>query len=327
MLVFERLNRLFPVWAILISVIAAWQPGWFTGFAPQIKLLLAIIMFAMGLTLSRDDFLGVIRSPIPVALGVILQFSVMPVAALLVSWSLGLSPELTTGMVLVGATAGGTASNVMTWLANGNVALSVSMTLTSTVVSVAATPLLTSLLVGQTVDVPVAGMFLSIAKLVIGPIVLGVVFHQFLGNRINRVEPVLASLAMFAIVFIVAIVVGLNADRLATLGPLVALAVVLHNMIGLTTGYGVARLFGFGEKTARTVAIEVGMQNSGLAVALANQFFTATAALPGALFSIWHNVSGSILAGFWKRRPVDHFETDPSVSADSPGADEMGKGV
>ncbi|OEY65406.1 bile acid:sodium symporter family protein [Marinobacter sp. X15-166B] len=306
---FERLNRLFPVWALLFALCAVWQPDWFTGLASSIKVLLALIMFTMGLTLSRDDFLGVLRAPLPVVVGLILQFTVMPLAALLVSWSLNLSPELTTGMVLVGATAGGTASNVMAWLANGNVALSVSMTLVSTVVSVAATPLLTALLVGQTVDVPVAGMFMSIAQLVIAPIAVGVIVHHFLGMHIRQVEPALASVAMFAIVLIIAIVVALNAGRLATLGPLVALAVVLHNMIGLAGGYNISRLLGFDKRTARTIAIEVGMQNSGLAVALANQFFTAATALPGALFSIWHNVSGSILAGYWKRHPLDEAQT------------------
>ncbi|GHB10840.1 bile acid:sodium symporter family protein [Modicisalibacter luteus] len=305
---FERLNRLFPVWAILFAILAAWQPGWFTSLAGQIKLLLAIIMFAMGLTLSRHDFLGVVRAPLPVAVGVVLQFTVMPVAALAVSWVLGLDAALTTGMVLVGATAGGTASNVMTWLAGGHVALSVSMTLVSTLISVVATPLLAWLLVGQSVDVPVAGMFMSIAQLVIAPIALGVIIHHFLGQQIRRVEPLLATIAMAAIVLIIAIVVGLNAGRLATLGPLVTVAVILHNAIGLAGGYGVGRLLGFDQRVARTIAIEVGMQNSGLAVALANQFFSATAALPGALFSVWHNVSGSLLAGYWKRRPVTDAE-------------------
>ncbi|SFH30054.1 bile acid:sodium symporter family protein [Modicisalibacter xianhensis] len=316
MSIFERLNRLFPVWAILFAILAAWQPGWFTSLAGQIKLLLAIIMFAMGLTLSRHDFLGVLRAPLPVAVGVVLQFTVMPVAALAVSWALGLDAALTTGMVLVGATAGGTASNVMTWLAGGHVALSVSMTLVSTLISVVATPLLTWLLVGQSVEVPVAGMFMSIAQLVIAPIALGVVVHHFLGQQIRRVEPLLATVAMAAIVLIIAIVVGLNAGRLATLGPLVAVAVILHNAIGLAGGYGVGRLLGFDQRVARTIAIEVGMQNSGLAVALANQFFSASAALPGALFSVWHNVSGSLLAGYWKRRPVTDAEGGARPIAD-----------
>ncbi len=304
MSIFERLNRLFPVWAILFALVAMLQPSLFTGLAGQIQLLLALIMFCMGLTLSKGDFLGVVRAPLPVVVGVVLQFLIMPLVALLVSVSLGLGAELTTGMVLVGATAGGTASNVMTWLAGGRVALSVSMTLVSTLASVILTPLIAWLLVGQAVEVPVWGMLGSIAQLVLAPIAAGVVVHHFLGTQISRIESALATLAMAAIVVIIAIVVALNAGRLATLGPLVALAVIAHNGLGLAGGYWVGRLCGFDERTARTVAIEVGMQNSGLAVALANQFFTATAALPGALFSVWHNVSGSLLAGYWKRRPV-----------------------
>ncbi|MHB0776229.1 bile acid:sodium symporter family protein [Halomonas sp. WWR20] len=301
---FERLNRLFPLWAILLAAIAAWQPDVFTGLAGLIQPLLALIMFAMGLTLAKEDFMRVARQPLPVAVGLVLQFSIMPLAALAVSWALDLDAALTAGMVLVGATAGGTASNVITWLAGGNVALSVSMTMVSTLVSVVATPLLSWLLVGQSVEVPVAGMLLSIAKLVIAPIALGVIIHQFLGRHIQRAESGLATLAMAAIVVIIAIVVALNAGRLATLGPLVALAVIAHNALGLAGGYWVGRLCGFDIRTSRTLAIEVGMQNSGLAVALASQFFTATAALPGALFSVWHNVSGSLLAGYWKRRPA-----------------------
>lgn len=301
---FERFNRLFPVWAVLLAVVAAVVPDWFTGLAGQIKLLLMVIMFAMGLTLSGSDFARVVKSPAPIAVGVVLQFLIMPLAALAISRVLSLSPELTVGMVLVGATAGGTSSNVMTWLAGGRVALSVSMTMVSTLISVVATPLLTLLLVGKSVDVPAAGMLLSIAQLVVGPIVMGVVVHHLLGKRIKAVEPALASLAMLSIVLIIAIVVALNAGRLATLGPIVALAVIAHNGVGLAGGYALAKAMRFDERTARTIAFEVGLQNSGLAVALANQFFTASAALPGALFSVWHNVSGSLLAGWWKRRPL-----------------------
>lgn len=302
---FERFNRLFPVWAVLLAVVAAFQPQLFTGLAGSIKTLLVVIMFAMGLTLSKADFARVVKSPAPIAVGVVLQFLIMPLAALAISRLLGLSDALTIGMVLVGATAGGTSSNVMTWLAGGRVALSVSMTMVSTLLSVVATPLLTLLLVGESVDVPVAGMLTSIAQLVVAPILIGVIVNHWLGERIARIEPALASLAMLAIVVIIAIVVALNAGRLATLGPVVALAVIAHNAIGLAGGYGLARALRFDERTARTIAFEVGLQNSGLAVALANQFFSATAALPGALFSVWHNVSGSLLAGAWKRRPAE----------------------
>jgi BASS family bile acid:Na+ symporter len=239
-----------------------------------------------------------------IAAGVLLQFLIMPLAALLVSNVLGLSRELTVGMVLVGSTAGGTSSNVMTWLAGGRVALSISMTMASTLISVVATPLLTFLLVGQTIDVPVIGMLTSIAQLVVAPVIIGVAVHHFCGPQLKKAEPALASLAMVSIVLIIAIVVALNAGRLVTLGPIVALAVIAHNSIGLACGYWLARALGFDIRTARTISFEVGLQNSGLAVALAHQFFSATAALPGALFSIWHNVSGSILAGYWKRRPI-----------------------
>lgn len=302
MATFERINRLFPVWAILLAVIAAFVPEFFTGLAGDIKTLLVVIMFAMGLTLTKGDFARVVKSPKPIAVGVLLQFLVMPLAALLISRLLNLSTELTIGMVLVGATAGGTSSNVMTWLAGGHVALSVSMTMVSTLISVFATPLLTLLLLGQSIDVPVMGMLMSIGQLVVIPIMLGVVIHHFLGTHIQRVEPALATLAMASIVLIIAIVVALNAGRLTTLGPIVALAVIAHNGIGLAAGYGLARLLRFDTRTARTIAFEVGLQNSGLAVTLANQFFSAGAALPGALFSVWHNVSGSLLAGYWKHR-------------------------
>ncbi|WP_110666471.1 bile acid:sodium symporter family protein [Salinicola halophilus] len=313
---FERINRLFPVWAVLLAAIAAFQPQLFVGLKGDIQTLLIVIMFAMGLTLTRDDFARVIKAPKPIAVGVILQFLLMPLAALLVSRVLDLGPELTTGMVLVGATAGGTSSNVMAWLAGGHVALSVTMTMVSTLISVAATPFLTWLIVGQTIDVPVLGMLLSIAKLVIAPIALGVIVHHLLGRHIRRIEPALATLAMAAIVVIIAIVVALNAGNLATLGPIVALAVIAHNGIGLAGGYWASRALGFDVRTARTIAFEVGLQNSGLAVTLANQFFTAGAALPGALFSVWHNVSGSLLAGYWKRRGVAGAPQEKTPSAD-----------
>ncbi|WP_448128165.1 bile acid:sodium symporter family protein [Salinicola sp. NYA28a] len=318
MIMFERINRLFPVWAVLLAVVAAFAPQLFVGLKGDIKTLLVVIMFAMGLTLTREDFARVIKAPKPIAVGVILQFLIMPVAALLVSRVLGLSPELTTGMILVGATAGGTSSNVMTWLAGGHVALSVSMTMVSTVISVVATPFITWLLVGQSIDVPVLGMLMSIAQLVIAPIALGVIVHHLLGARIRKIEPALATLAMAAIVLIIAIVVALNAGNLATLGPIVAIAVIAHNGIGLAAGYWLSRALGFDIRTARTIAFEVGLQNSGLAVTLANQFFTAGAALPGALFSVWHNVSGSVLAGYWKQRGIAErgatSETSESIS-------------
>ncbi|UTF59604.1 bile acid:sodium symporter family protein [Gilvimarinus sp. DA14] len=299
---FHQFNRLFPLWAILLGTLGYLLPATFTPMAPGIAWLLALVMFAMGLTLSAADFARVVRTPRPILLGLALQFTVMPLAALAVSRLLGLSAELTTGMVLVGSAAGGTASNVIAWLAGGRVALSVSMTLASTLASVVLTPFITWLLLKNTVEINTLGMLASIAKIVVAPVLLGVALHHFIAKTIKRLEPMLASIAVALIALIIAIVVALNAGRLASIGALVLLAVVLHNGVGLLGGYWLARALLFDEPTCRTIAIEVGMQNSGLAVALAQQFFTATAALPGALFSVWHNVSGSVLASWWKKR-------------------------
>ncbi|MCP8900622.1 bile acid:sodium symporter family protein [Gilvimarinus xylanilyticus] len=299
---FHHFNRLFPLWAILLGTLGYLFPATFTPMAPGIAWLLALVMFAMGLTLSAADFARVVRTPRPILLGLALQFTVMPLAALAVSRFLGLSAELTTGMVLVGSAAGGTASNVIAWLAGGRVALSVSMTLASTLASVVLTPFITWMLLKNTVEINTLGMLASIAKIVVAPVLVGVAVHHFTAKTIKRLEPMLASIAVALIALIIAIVVALNAGRLASIGALVLLAVVLHNGMGLLGGYWLARALRFDEPTCRTIAIEVGMQNSGLAVALAQQFFTATAALPGALFSVWHNVSGSLLASWWRKR-------------------------
>jgi BASS family bile acid:Na+ symporter len=298
----QTFNRLFPLWAILLGALGFYFPAMFTPLSSAIAWLLALVMFAMGLTLSTADFYRVAREPKPILLGLTLQFTLMPLAALAVSRLLGLSVELTTGMVLVGTVAGGTASNVITWLAGGRVALSVSMTLTATLASVVLTPLLTWLLLRNTVEINTLGMLWGIAKIVVAPVLMGVLLHHFFAAGIKRLEPALASIAVILISVIIAIVVALNAGRLASIGALVLVAVVLHNSIGLTAGYWLARLLKFDEATCRTIAIEVGMQNSGLAVALAQQFFSASAALPGALFSVWHNVSGSLLASWWRRK-------------------------
>ncbi|SPJ35351.1 bile acid:sodium symporter family protein [Kushneria phyllosphaerae] len=301
---FEQINRFFPLWALGAALLAALFPDTLVSFKAWVPPLLALIMFTMGLTLSRHDFARVARSPRAVMIGIGLQYALMPAAAFAISHLLGLAPELAVGMMLVGATSGGTASNVMTWLAGGNVALSISMTLISTLLSIVMTPLLVWLWMGASIDVPVGGMLWSIAKLVIVPIVLGTVVNHFMATTIRRIEPALATIAMAAIVTIIAIVVALNAGRLATLGPVIALAVVLHNGCGLIGGFWLSRLAGLNERDCRAVAIEVGMQNSGLAVSLATKFFPAAAALPGALFSVWHNISGSILAAYWKKRPA-----------------------
>lgn len=279
-------------------------PSVFVDLKSQIVLLLTIIMLAMGLTLKPKDFLNVVTNKKAIGIGLILQFSVMPLAALLVSLLLGFDPMLTIGMVLVGSVAGGTSSNVMCYLAKGDVALSITMTSISTLLGVVLTPLLVKLLAGQSVDVPAMSMLMSLVKIVLVPVSIGLLCNVLLHSVTEKLEPVLPLISMVAIVMIIAIVVALNASQLATIGPIVALAVILHNSIGLASGYWICRALGFNESICRTVAFEVGLQNSGLATALAMKFFTPASAVAGTIFSIWHNLSGSLLAGYWAKRPL-----------------------
>jgi BASS family bile acid:Na+ symporter len=264
-----RITALFPLWALL-GVLLAWlAPGWLVPLKTAIVPLLGLVMFAMGVTLTGEDFLTVLRRPFPVALGVALQFLLMP----LVAWGLarltGLPPQLAIGLILVGCSPGGTASNVICYLAKGDVALSITLTTVSTLLAIVATPLLTLLYAGETVPVPATGMLLTILKVIFIPVLLGVLVNHFFHRPLAAVRDFFPVVSVAAIVLIIAIIVALN-----------------HAQV----------------RECRTLAIEVGMQNSGLAVALAVKYFSATAALPGALFSIWHNLSGALLAGLWSRR-------------------------
>jgi BASS family bile acid:Na+ symporter len=202
----------------------------------------------------------------------------------------------------VGASPGGTASNLVCFLARGDLALSITLTSVSTLLAIIATPLLTWIYVGQEVPVPVLDMLISIFQVVLLPVGLGVLVNSLIGHRLAPLQQLFPLLSVLAIVFIIAIVVALNRANLAQAGLLVALAVMLHNAVGLAAGYWLGLLASGDRRTARTLAIEVGMQNSGLAVALAVKYFSAAAALPGALFSIWHNLSGSLLAAYWSGR-------------------------
>ncbi|MBY8315452.1 bile acid:sodium symporter family protein [Vibrio fluvialis] len=300
----RTITQLFPLWAVLFSLCAYFFPSVFVDLKSQIVPLLTIIMLAMGLTLKPKDFLNVVTNKKAIGIGLILQFSVMPLAALLVSLLLGFDPMLTIGMVLVGSVAGGTSSNVMCYLAKGDVALSITMTSISTLLGVVLTPLLVKLLAGQSVDVPAMSMLMSLVKIVLMPVSIGLLCNVLLHSLTEKLEPVLPLISMVAIVMIIAIVVALNASQLATIGPIVALAVILHNSIGLASGYWICRALGFNESICRTVAFEVGLQNSGLATALAMKFFTPASAVAGTIFSIWHNLSGSLLAGYWAKRPL-----------------------
>ena len=298
----SRLTKLFPILAIAVAATGALRPDSFVAAQFMIIPLLASIMFMMGLTLTRDDAQRIARDPRPVAVGVALQFLLMPILALTLAKLLQLSTPLTVGMVLVGSCAGGTASNVICFLARGDVALSVSMTFVSTLIGVVATPLLSQFYLAEQVAVDELAMIESLLQIVFVPVISGFCFRAVLPRLSAALQPALPLFSVICILLIIGIVVALNAPQLRGIGPLIVLAVILHNALGIAGGFTLSRLFGFDLKQSQTIAIEVGMQNSGLAAALSLQFFSATAALPATLFSIWHNISGALLAGHWGRK-------------------------
>lgn len=314
----SRLTTLFPLWAILLSGAAFFFNEPFSSLASWIIPLLAGVMFTMGLTLRAADFKRILEDPRPILVGVLLQFILMPLLAVVLAKMFGLSNQLTAGLVLVGCCAGGTASNVISYLARADLALSISMTVCSTLVGVVATPLLTGFYLATTINVDTIGMLVSIIQIVLIPVLAGITLSHFFPELIRPLTPALPALSILIILTIIAIVVALNSDSLLEVGALTLVAVVLHNLGGMCGGFYLSRLMGFDTRQSHTIAIEVGMQNSGLGVALALEFFSATAALPGALFSVWHNISGSLLASQWsrKRESLDYLLQDERLRPD-----------
>ena len=268
--------------------------------------LLGVIMFGMGLTLKVEDFRVVFTRPKDVLVGCLAQFTVMPLLAFALSRLFGLDEALTIGVILVGCCPGGTASNVITYLAKGDLALSVGMTATSTLLAPLLTPLLVLLLVGETVDVNVVGMLLSILWVVILPIVLGLLVKRLLPKATEQATAYLPAVSTIAICLIVMIVIAANAHKLLAGGWIVILVVMLHNILGLTVGYLIGLMLKMTPAKRRAISVEVGMQNSGLASSLATLHFAAfpMATVPGAIFSVWHNISGAVVARFFARQKM-----------------------
>lgn len=289
-------GKYMSVIALVVAAVSLLFPPSFTWAAPHITLLLGIVMFGMGLTLKLNDFKEVFRRPRDVFIGFILQFTIMPLVALALVKIFKLPTQLAVGVILVGTCPGGTSSNVMTYLAKGDVALSVCMTMVSTILAPIMTPLLTLWLAGQWIAVSFSAMFLSIVQVVILPIVLGLIVHKIFGDKTTEFNKILPLVSVIAINLIIGAVVGVNSHQIMTTGILVGLVVILHNMCGYGLGFLGAKVLGMNTAKRNAVAIEVGMQNSGLAVSLATAHFSPMAAIPGAIFSVWHNFSGSIVA-------------------------------
>lgn len=300
------MTNMMAVWVILLTVIALIYPNLFIWIAPYITILLGVIMFTMGLTLSIDDFKEIFKQPIKVIVLALAQYLVMPIIAVSLVFLFNLPPEIAIGVILVGSSPGGTSSNVMTFLAKGNVALSVAATTVTTLLAPIVTPSLTLLFASTWLDISFSAMMVSILQVVLIPVLLGLGVGSLFRKQVDRVVDVLPMISMTGILGVMTAVTASNVDNILTSGLIILLVVILHNLLGYATGFLLGKIFKFNLADTKTISIEVGMQNSGLATALAVQHFEPVTALPGALFSVWHSLSGAVLANvFGKLKEKD----------------------
>lgn len=288
---------------ILFSIVAFFNPKGFAWATNYTTLFLGAAMFGMGLTIKTEDFRIVFTRPKDLCIGFLLQYTVMPVSAFVLAKAFGLPADLALGVILVGCCPGGTASNVITYVAGGDVPLSVGMTIVSTILAPVCTPALVYFLAGSWVEVSLLTMMMSVIKVVLLPVLLGILIYRLFPKQIDAVRDFLPLISVIAIVMIISGIVGSNAEKILSCGALVMVVVAIHNGIGLCLGTGAAKLLKLEEKKIIAIGIEVGMQNSGLAISLATANFAANplATLPGAIFSVWHNISGTIYAGIRRR--------------------------
>lgn len=309
----------FPIIIIAGFLFAFLAPEAAMPWTGHTNIALGIIMFGMGLTLTLPDFAYVFRHPAPVFLGVALQYIIMPLLAVLLTWVFNLDPAIAVGVILVGTAPGGTSSNVISYLSKGDVALSVTMTSISTLLAPIITPLLTLWLAGRHLPVSASSMAMSIVQMVLIPIIGGLVVRWLANKWIDKILPILPWVSVIGITYVVISVVSRSADNIVAAGLLVFAVVVLHNGLGYLLGYLTGRTFKQTEKASRTISIEVGMQNSGLAATLATQYFDPISALPAAVFSVWHNISGGLLSVFFRNRPTeDDLPKTVESSTESP---------
>ncbi|MBJ8480899.1 bile acid:sodium symporter family protein [Acinetobacter pittii] len=297
----QFIQKTFALWVIVFAALALWQPEFFVWLKAYIPWILGIIMLGMGMTMTVDDFKGVLQSPKAVLIGVIAQFVVMPGLAYVLCKLFNLPPEIAVGVILVGCCPGGTASNVITYMAKGNVALSVACTSVSTLLAPVLTPAIFYLLASQWLKIDAASMFISILQVVLLPIVIGLILRTWLKRQVESYIQVMPLVSVIAIVAIVAAIIGGSKAAILQSGLLILTVVILHNGLGYLLGFTAARFFKLPYADSKAIAIEVGMQNSGLGVALAAVHFAASpiTAVPSAIFSLWHNISGPALATYW----------------------------
>lgn len=301
---------LFPVWVLTGSILSFFFPHWFTWFkGPWITYGLGFTMLGMGITLLPQDFKDVFKTPIPVFAGVVLQYTVMPISGWAIGVLLDLPVPFATGLIVVSGCPGGVASNVITYLAKGDLALSVSMTASSTILSVFMTPLLTLFLIGKGVEASASGLFFDTFQVVILPVALGVLLNFYLPDVSQKIQIVSPLIAVLLITMIVSSILGASRDKILQSAGILIVAVVSLHASGFFFGYLLSWLLIKKQKTARTISIEVGMQNSGLGVVLSrNNFPDPLVAVPAAISSLVHSLIGSLLAAFWRRSAKEEAE-------------------
>ena len=292
------ISKYMAAFVIIVAAIALFMPWTFTWSAKYVTYLLGIVMFGMGMTLRFEDFKLVFKRPKDVFIGALAQFTIMPALAWVLATLFQLPPELAVGVILVGTCPGGTSSNVMTYLARGDVALSVSMIMTTTILAPIVTPILSWWLAGAWIDISLQAMMISIIQVVVVPIALGIIINKFFGDFVRKAIKLLPLISVIAIVLIVGGVVSVSAQKIMETGLLIMAVVILHNMLGYALGFAIAKALKMDMAKSKAISIEVGMQNSGLATSLAMMHFGAIAAIPGAIFSVWHNISGSLAANY-----------------------------
>lgn len=304
----------FTIWIFFAVSISMYYPQFFIQWGSYkltklIEPLMMIIMFGMGTTMSLRDFTQVLTMPKGVIVGMILQFTVMPLVGFTIAKTFGFPPEIAAGVILVGCVPSGLASNVMNYIAGSNLALSVSITALATIVAPIMTPVWMKTLAGQFVPIDFMAMMWSVFKITIIPVAAGLIFNKFFHGKFKLLDRLLPVLSMGGIVFIIVVITSAGRNNLLTVGLILLAAEIIHNIAGYTFGYWGSRLSGLDEKSCRTVAIEVGLQNGGLGSALAiNVLKSPAAALAPAIFGPWMNISGSVLANWWHSRPADEIE-------------------
>lgn len=306
----------FSIWIFASVSFAMFYPEWITevgGVDTSVLIvpLIQLIMFGMGTQLSLRDFTGVLKKPKGVLVGIVCQFTIMPIVGISVALSFGFPAEIAAGVVLIGSCPGGVASNVMAFIADSDLALSITLTAVATMVSPFMTPLLMDLLAGQFVPIDTVAMMMSILNMIIFPIVLGLLFNHFLHGKAKWLDDIMPIVSMVGIAVIITVITAAGRDSLVTIGMFLIIAAIIHNALGYLFGYWGGRLLGMDEKSCQTIALEVGMQNGGMASGLAAEMGKiATVGLAPAVFGPWMNISGSTLANWWRRQSLKNKKTE-----------------